>query len=281
MTTERAIPPMNRRVAVQLEGAAKLLGEQGANPFRVRAYQRGAETLRELSEPVGEILLREGRAGLDRLPGIGEGLARAIEAVLLTGRLPMLERMRGEADPEQLLASVPGIGKVLAERLHRELGLDTLEDLEAAAHDGRLARLARFGEKKVAGIRDSLATRLGRRQRSRPVDGEPSVEEILAVDQEYRERAAKGELQRIAPKRFNPERRAWLPVLHTTRGDRHYTALFSNTARAYELGTTRDWVVIYQDGGSAERQWTVITAQQGRFVGRRVVRGREDEMGES
>jgi putative hydrolase len=97
------------------------------------------------------------------------------------------------------------------------------------------------------------------------------------VDREYRSRAGAGELPMIAPRRFNPRREAWLPILHTERGPRHYTALFSNTARAHALGRTRDWVVIYADGALGERQWTVVTALSGVLRGQRVVRGRERE----
>ena len=82
----------------------------------------------------------------------------------------------------------------------------------------------------------------------------------------------------IAPRRFNPKGEAWLPVLHAQRGDWHFTVLYSNTARAHELGRVRDWVVVYADGpGHAERQYTVVTPQGGRWVGQRVVRGRERE----
>ena len=70
---------------------------------------------------------------------------------------------------------------------------------------------------------------------------------------------------------------AWLPVLHTTRGRRHYTALFSNTALAHRLARTDDWVVIYWDNGRGERQGTVVTADRGPLKGRRIVRGREAE----
>ena len=76
----------------------------------------------------------------------------------------MLDRLRGDGDAVSILASVPAIGPVLAERLQRELGIDTLEDLELAAHDGRLARLPGFGTKRLAAVRDTLATRLGRRR---------------------------------------------------------------------------------------------------------------------
>jgi hypothetical protein len=105
----------------------------------------------------------------------------------------------------------------------------------------------------------------------------PSTAELLDVDREYRERAGRGELRTIAPLRFNPGRESWLPILHTTRGDRHYTALFSNTARAHQLDRTEDWVVIYCDGGAGELRFTAVTATAGPLAGRRVVRGREGD----
>ena len=192
----------------------------------------------------------------------------------------MLERLRGESDPVKLLASVPGIGRTFADRLYRELGLETLEELEAAAHDGRLEQIAGIGHKRLAGIRDSLAHRLAR---VRPPAGTtglgiPPVDEVLDVDREYREKARAGSLTTIAPRRFNPAHEAWLPILHTQRGDRHYTALFSNTALAHQLGRTHDWVVVYWDDGRGERQGTVVTAERGPLEGRRVVRGREGEL---
>ena len=188
-----------------------------------------------------------------------------------------------ESDPVVLLASVPGIGKVLAARLHHDLGLDTLEDLETAAHDGRLSQIGGIGQKKLAGIIATLRSRLARLRGPRWASGSgsqpslPSVEELLDVDREYRRKAEAGQLQLIAPRRFNPKREAWLPVLHTERGARHYTALFSNTARAHQLGMTQDWVLLYYDDGTGERQCTVITAQRDLLKGRRIVRSREAE----
>jgi putative hydrolase len=109
------------------------------------------------------------------------------------------------------------------------------------------------------------------------IDTPPSVAELLDVDREYREKAAAGQLQHIAPRRFNPSGEAWLPVLHTRRGSRRYTALFSNTARAHRAGKTRDWVVLYSDNGVGEGRHTVITAAFGPLRRRRVVAGRETE----
>jgi hypothetical protein len=179
-----------------------------------------------------------------------------------------------------LLASVPGIGTGLAGQVHHELGVDSLEGLEAAAYDGRLEGMAWIGEKRLAAIRDSLARRLARVRADRgpaQAGGQPPVRELLDVDREYRRRAADGSLRTIAPRRFNPQHEAWLPILHTQREGRDYTALFSNTQRAHELGRTRDWVVLYVDGTAGERRYTVVTAPRGIMKGRRIVRGREAE----
>jgi hypothetical protein len=245
----------------------------------VLAYRRAASLLRGLPRAVSDIVSREGLDGLEQLPGIGTSLARSIRDVVLTGRLHMLDRLRGESDPIEILMSVPGIGRVLADRLHDDLGIDTLEELEAAAHDGRLARIEGFGGKKLAGIRDTLAQRLGRARRPAPegAGADAPVAELLDVDAEYRAKAASGALPTLAPRRLNPSHERWLPILHTTRGARHYTALFSNTPHAHAAGTTRDWVILYYDDGAGERQCTVITARHGALAGRRIVRGREQE----
>lgn len=103
------------------------------------------------------------------------------------------------------------------------------------------------------------------------------VDELLSVDREYRTRAAADTLTRIAPLRFNPQHRAWLPVLHTRRAGHRYTALFSNTARAHVFGRTHDWVVVYANGGREGPQYTVITGRRGILKDRRVIAGREAE----
>jgi DNA polymerase/3'-5' exonuclease PolX len=273
------IPPLNREIAHRLKEVAELLHDQGSNPFRAQAYRHAAQTLEQLERPVDDILHAEGVDGLQKLPGIGESLSRAIRELILTGKLPMLERLRGEAEPVSLLASVPGIGKKLADRLHHDLEIDTLEELEIAAHDGRLIRQPGIGEKRHSGIIASLAERLGRIRVRRGTAEKiiPSIEELLDVDREYRENAAANQLHKFAPRRFNPTGDAWLPVLHTQRGERHYTALFSNTARAHQKGKTQDWVVLFYDDGARESQCTVITAEWGPLEGRRIVRGREFE----
>lgn len=269
--------PINERVAGELIEMAELLRAQRANPFRVNAYRRAARTVRALGRDVGCLLEEGGLEALRALPGIGSGISLSIAEYLRSGRMSRLERLRGALEPAELFQTVPGLGAELAERIVEELHIDSLEALEMAAHDGSLQALRGIGPRRVLAIRASLAEMLKRRPGPRAAS-QPPVADILAVDERYRRLAASDELPKIAPRRFNPGGRAWLPVLHAHREPWHFTALFSNTARAHQLGKTQDWVVIYfYDGDHRESQATVVTETHGPLKGRRVVRGREDE----
>ncbi len=265
---------MNAEVARLFEEAAQLLEQQEASPHRIGAYRQAASFLRQLEVPVTSILDEAGTPGLEELPHIGKGLAAAIQDIVLSGTFRTLEHLRGADDPEALLATIPGIGPTLAQRIHDELGIETLEELEHRAHSGDLGRIEGLGPKRLRAIKETLATRLQRRRVRHTSSAEPTVLELLDVDAEYRMRTAAGQLRKIAPKRFNPESKAWLPILHTERDGRHYTVLFSNTARAHDLNKIHDWVVIYLDNREGG-QWTVVTETSGPNAGRRVVRGRE------
>lgn len=285
VTAAQESPRDNAAVGELLREMAMLLQAQGDdNSYRIAAYRRAADTIAALPDNVHDLFAREGLAGLDALPSIGPGIAAAIAEIVQTGRWSRLDRLRGSAGADALFRTIPGVGPQLALRLHDELGVDTLEALEVAAHDGRLERLGGIGARRAASIRAALTQMLDRaralRRRHPPAVAPdvPPVAMLLDVDREYRERAEAGKLPTIAPRRFNPGNKAWLPVLHTRHGDWAFTALYSNTARAHELERVRDWVVIYaEDPGHHERQFTVVTALRGPRVGQRVVRGREHE----
>jgi putative hydrolase len=274
--------PENQELTLQLEQIAGLLDAQGASPFRVNAYRRAAGTVRESVEAMADLFAREGVQGLERLPGIGRSIASLIREYARSGRISLLERLAGAVSAEEVLATVPGLGPTLAHRVHDGLGIETLEELECACHDGRLAGLPGFGERRIAGIAASTAMTLrgGRPPRdSASQAGRPSVATLLAVDAEYCLGAREGRLARIAPRRFNPEGAAWLPILHTERDDWSFTALFSNSARAHRLGRSYDWVVIYADRDGQHDQCTVVTDRRS-DARHRVVRGRELECAE-
>jgi hypothetical protein len=270
----------NRWIAGKLEDFASLLEQQGDGPFRPRAYRKAAATVASLPEPIDTILARQGRDGLISLPTIGAGIAAAIAEMAASGRWQQLDRLRGELTPEALVRTLPGIGPQLARRLCRDGKIETLEDLEAQLHLGSLD-VAGLGPRRRAMLAASLAERLGRPMRAPAPQraNMPPISLLLQVDRMYRDRAAKGELKLMAPKRFNPAGEVWLPILHARHDAWHFTALYSNTRLAHELGRTRDWVVIYfHKEMEAEGRCTVVTETQGPRKGQRVVRGREDEV---
>ena len=271
----------NSEISERLNEIADLLQEQNANPFRVNAYRRAATTIDSLKQPVTEIIEAQGFSGLTALPGIGEGIARSVYEYVAMGRMSRLESLRAGHDPVLLFEQLPGVGPKLAHQIIETLRIDTLEALEIAAHNGRLEKVPGFSQKKVSVIQAWLNQVLGSRRPSvieQHRVSEPPVTILLQIDRQYRDQADAGELPKIAPKRFNPKGEAWLPIMHKTSGEWHFTALYSNTARAHQLGQTKDWVVIYfYDKEHHEGQHTVVTETRGTLIGKRVVRGREHE----
>lgn len=268
----------NLKIAERLREASDLIQSQDGGAFRVNAYRKAADAVVALDRDLGEIAAG-GVEALQAIPGVGPSIAGAIAEMLRTGRWGFLERLRGGSDPERVFRMIPGVGPKLARLLHENLHVDTLEGLEAAAAEGRLAEVPGLGRRRISILRGALAEILSRvRPRTDVPHREPGVDLLLDVDVEYRAKSQAGALQRIAPKRLNPKGEAWLPVLHTRRGPWHFTALYSNTARAHELERTHDWVVIYfHSDRDGEAQRTVVTESQGALKGRRVVRGREQD----
>lgn len=279
--SDRTSPLSNREIADALSRIAELLEAREANPFRVGSYRAAAREVAASDRAVAAIYDEGGPGALQAIPGVGEGIAAILAELVEDGRSRLLEHLESERSPETAFQRLPGVGPKLAARIHDELRVDTLEDLEQAAHDGRLERVEGIGARKAAGIRDALAGILGRTRRpSRPFDASahaPPVSVLLEVDRTYREAAEMDALPRIAPRRFNPEGKKWLPIYHAEREGWDLTALFSNTRRAHDLGRTRDWVVIYYHRDGDHGQATVVTSHTGALEGRRVVRGREPE----
>jgi putative hydrolase len=275
----------NHEVGEKLREIAALLVAQQANPFRSRAYLNAANTLDNLPGDIGELIQTRGIKGLTDLPAIGAGIARSIYQYVATGRMTRLENLQGESDPIGLFQSIPTIGRELAQRIHDSLHIDTLEALENATRNGQLDKVEGLGAKRKEAIEAWLLKHLGEhRQQLRNAqqsDANPDIALVFKVDAEYRKRAAAGKLPLITPKRFNPENKAWLPILHTTQNHWHFTALYSNSERAHRLNRVYDWVVIYfYDDHHQEGQHTVVTETHGSLYGKRVVRGRETECSE-
>ncbi|MDH3536856.1 MAG: helix-hairpin-helix domain-containing protein, partial [Gammaproteobacteria bacterium] len=211
---------LNHEIAKKLRDIAVLLKAQKANPFRVNAYLHAADTLDNLPRSVADLMQDEGIEGLVALPGIGEGIARSIYEYVATGRMSRLENLKGAADPVELFRSIPTVGRALAERIHDTLHVDSLEALETAVRNGQLEQVDGLGRKRREAIEAWLQKHLDdQRRQLRQARGDgatPEIRLVLKVDEEYRRKAAAGKLPMITPKRFNPENRAWLPILHST-----------------------------------------------------------------
>src|SRR5437773_8626035 len=180
MVLMRSIAMDNHQIAQQLITYAEYLEAREANLYRVRAYRRAAETVLALDRPLADLVAGEGRAGLEELPGIGSHLSYTLEEMVRTGEFRGLNSEGANIDAERVLRSLPGVGPRLARRIHEQLGISALEDLERAAHDGRLRQLG-IGPKRLRGIREALAGRFGRYRFAVPIREEPSVAELLAV----------------------------------------------------------------------------------------------------
>ena len=232
-----------------------------------------------------EILQAEGWSGLRAARAPAGPRACAVEQLATLGRWELHGALRGEPECEDLLAGVPEIGPELSRRIHEQLGIETLAELEAAADEGRLARVPGMGPKRLLSATGSPALAGGDSNALRepwhamqPGDGDPQpIAELLDIDRQYRQLAEADRLPRIAPLHFNPAGLAWLPVMHTQCGNRHYTALCGNTTRVPQLGTIEDQVIVYRDDDAGYGRWTVSTADFSHPGGRRVVRGRESE----
>jgi DNA polymerase (family 10) len=145
------------QVAGILGEIAVLLELKGENPFKSRAYVNAARALENLSEPLDKIVAENRLGDID---GIGEALQKKITELVTTGKLVYYEELKA-ATPSGLVAmlDIPGLGPKKIKVVHDELGVETVEQLEQACRDGRVAKLKGFGEKTAANIREGIARR--------------------------------------------------------------------------------------------------------------------------
>jgi DNA polymerase (family 10) len=148
--------------------------------FKPFAYQRAAMGLESLGEGVESIYQREGKKGLENIPGVGKNIAEHIEEYLKTGRLKYYEKFKKKMpmDLEEIIA-IEGVGPRKAKTLYQKLKIKNVKELETAAKAGKIARLFGFGEKTEKNILEGIA--FLKRSKGRFLLGEilPEVKEIL------------------------------------------------------------------------------------------------------
>lgn len=150
-------------VARALREMGTLLQAQGENPFKVRAYETAARSLEDAEEDLAA-LVAAGK--LTALRGVGEALSKKIAELHLTGRTPLLDRLRAELPPGVLeLLQIPELGPKKVAALRQALGIGSLAELEAACREGRVRGVKGFGEKTEQRILEGLARFRGREKR--------------------------------------------------------------------------------------------------------------------
>jgi DNA polymerase (family 10) len=170
----------NAEVAAVFDQIADLLEFRGENPFRVRAYRNAARTIRDLPEAVARIAADPQRK-LSDLEGIGKDLAEKIYTLLGGGSLPMLDDLLREI-PESVLAimRIPGLGPKRVAALHKELHINSFEDLRAACQSHRVRDLHGFGAKTEQAILAGLDFAAQAEERVLWAEADQLVQELLA-----------------------------------------------------------------------------------------------------
>jgi DNA polymerase (family 10) len=167
----------NSDVVKVFQDIADLLELKGEIPFKIRAYQRVVRSIEHLPVEL-EQLMEEGR--LREVPGIGEAISKKITELLTTDRLKYYENLRSEF-PEgiSVLLDIPGVGPKTALRLSTELGVKSVEELEKAILEGKVAGLFHMGDKTAENILRHLQFIRTREQRIPIGIALPVVEEII------------------------------------------------------------------------------------------------------
>ena len=162
---------------------ATLLEMKGDTVFKIRAYQRAARTISQLSFPLEQAVRDE--VDLKKIPGIGKAISDKTQEYLNTGRVDAYERLLAELpDGVLTLMTIPGIGSKTAMLITQELGVSTIEGIEKAIHEGKVAALPRMGQRTADNILrhiHSLRTMDGRRNGRTPIGQALAVAEETAA----------------------------------------------------------------------------------------------------
>jgi DNA polymerase (family 10) len=172
--------PTNDEIAQLFENLGALLEMKGDSAFKTRAYRRGAETIRQLTVPLAQAV-HDGRK-LTGIPGIGKAISGKIHELVTTGRVQTYERAKSEVPEGALdLLAIPGIGPKTAMLIGAKLGISTVEGVEQAAADGRLAALPRMGQRAADSILRHIQAARSMGGRTPISEALPAAESVMAA----------------------------------------------------------------------------------------------------
>ena len=141
----------NEQIAELFENMGSLLEMKGDTVFKIRAYQRAARTIEQLSSPLATAV--ENGEDLTKIPGVGKAISEKIAEYISTGQVSAYERLVEELPSGVLdLKEIPGVGPKMAMAISQQLGISTVDGVAEAAADGRLATLPRMGKRAAEGI---------------------------------------------------------------------------------------------------------------------------------
>jgi len=168
----------NQYIASIFAEIADLLDIAGENPFRVRAYRNAARTILSSSKNMAD-LVEEG-FDLTTLRGIGKELSQKIIEIVQTGELSFLKRLKASSSPElETLLRIPGLGPRRVQQLHKELHINSLQDLKKALQKGDVEKLPGFGPKLIESIAKGLEEKTYEEKRYRLFEADPVAKEII------------------------------------------------------------------------------------------------------
>ena len=172
--------PTNDEIAELFENLGSLLEMKSDSAFKIRAYRRAAATIYQLTYPLTQAV-QDGQK-LSGIPGIGKAISDKIHELVTTGQVQTYERAKADVPEGALdLLAIPGIGPKTAVLIGNELGISSVEALEEAAKDGRLAALPRMGKRAADGILRHIQGTRSMGGRTPIGDALPVAESVMAA----------------------------------------------------------------------------------------------------
>jgi DNA polymerase (family 10) len=158
------MPVSNEEIAELFENMASLLESKGDSVFKIRAYQRAARTIDHLPFELEQAVAND--MDLKKVPGIGKAISDKIRELVQTGKVAAYEKLKAEL-PEGILSlmSIPGVGPRTAKLISQELNVSTIEGVEQAIHEGKVATLPGLGEKTAENILRHIESLRSKEQR--------------------------------------------------------------------------------------------------------------------
>jgi DNA polymerase (family 10) len=238
--------PQNAVVVEQLELLADLLELEGQESFRVLAYRRAAQRVRESGGSIAQLAL-DGKA--KELQGIGKTIEEKIVQIVEQGEIEALAKRRKTIPPDVVaFMRLPGLGPKTARRIWQELGVSTLDELKVAAEQERLRTLTGLGPKVEQNVLAALKEQARPKAAARPLLGK-GLPAVLAVVRALRDHPASDQVSEAGSVRRRRETFRDLDIIATATDARALIDAFTGfdwVADVKAKGATKATVISYE-----------------------------------